>query len=420
MQKSAQIDIAILGAGYGGISCVTRLSRQYRGNPLVRIHLVDRHTYHLLETRLHERAVRESEITIPLSRFLAKRENVTFHLGEVTHIALDDRYVELDFGMSETSSAQVRRIRYDYLVIALGSKTNFYQIPGLEQHAFQLKKLEDSERIRIHTERMFAIAASETNLNKRKEFLRFVIGGGGLTGVELATEMAERFDSLSVQYHIDPAEPEMILVELSDRILPSLDGKQVTRSVEAMQAMGVQIFTNTRVNGMRAENGRLEVLRSPGEPIPTRTMIWTGGIRISDLIRRSGAETGPQGRVVVNEFLRVKHYPEVFAIGDNALAINPHNDEVVPTAAQFALQQGYLTADNLNRLIDARALKPYRPKVLGEVVSLGRHLAVGWAALPVGNQFRFLSFLGSLMKRAISERHLLLLWKERQNWTGHW
>ncbi len=420
MNTAKHIDIVILGAGYGGMSCVTRLSRRFRRRENVRIHLVDRHTYHLLETRLHERAVRESEITIPLSRFLARRPNVSFHLGEVTHIALDDRYVELDFGMTDTTSAQPRRIRYDYLVVALGSKTNFYQIPGLEQHAFQLKELEDSERIRAHTERVFAIAATETNRNKRKEYLRFVIGGGGLTGVELATEMAERFDALSEQYHLEHSEPEMILVELSDRILPSLDGRQVARSAEAMQAMGIQILTNTRVTGMREEDGRLEILRSPGDPIPTRTMIWTGGIRISDLIRRSGAETGPQGRVLVNEFLQVRHYPEVFAIGDNALAINPVGGDAVPTAAQFALQQGYLTADNLDRLVSARELKPYRPKVLGEVVSLGKHLAVGWAALPVGMQFRFLGFLGSLIKRAISERHIFLLWKERQNWTGHW
>lgn len=414
------MDIVILGAGYGGLSCVTRLSRKFRRDARIRIHLVDRHTYHLLETRLHERAVREAEVTVPLSRFLAKRRNVTFHLGEVTHIALDERFVELDFGKTQTSTPQPRRLRYDYLVVALGSKTNFYQIPGLEKHAFQLKELEDSERIREHTEKMFAIAASESNRNKRKEFLRFVIGGGGLTGVELATELAERFDALSEQYHLDPSEPEMVLIELSDRILPSLDGRQVARSVEAMQAMGIQIVTGTRVMGMRENDGRLLVLRDPGEPIPTRTMVWTGGIRISDLIRRSGAETGPQGRVVVNEYLQVRHYPEVFAIGDNALARNPESDTPVPTAAQFALQQGYLTADNLVRLVNGRMPKRYRPKVLGEVVSLGKHLAVGWAALPVGMQLRFLGFLGSLIKRAISERHLLLLWKERQNWSGHW
>jgi NADH dehydrogenase len=238
--------------------------------------------------------------------------------------------------------------------------------------------------------------------------------------VELATEMAERFDTLSETYHIDPSEAEMLLIELSDRVLPTLDGKQVSRSVEAMQAMGIRILTNTRVMGMEERDGILYVLRSPGDPIPTRTMIWTGGIRISDLLRRSGAETGPQGRVFVNGYLQVRQYPEVFAIGDNALAINPESNDTVPTAAQFALQQGYLTADNLHRLVHGKDAVVYRPRVLGEVVSLGRHLAIGWASLPFVPRIRFLGFLGSLLKRAISEKHLLFLWRERQNWTGHW
>jgi len=420
MVNKKHIDIVVLGAGYGGISCVTRLSRKFRKRQDIRIHLVDRNTYHLLETRLHERAVRQEEITLPLSSFLSRRPNVVFHLGEVTLIDLEHRRVELDFGISRTTEGAARQVRYDYLVIALGSKTNFYQIPGLETHAFQLKELEDSERIREHTERMFAIAASETNRNKRKEYLRFVIGGGGLTGVELAAEMVARFDDLSARYHIDASEAEMLLIELSDRILPSLDGKQVLRSVEAMQAMGIQILTKTRVTGMEESDGKLLVLRQPGDPIPTRTMIWTGGIRISDLIRKSGAKTGAQGRVQVDRFLRVINYEEVFAIGDNALAINPSTGNVVPTAAQFALQQGFLTADNLYRTIQGKDAKPYHPRVLGEIVSLGKHLAVGWTVLPLGKRFRFLSFIGSLLKRAISERHVLLLWRERQNWTGHW
>lgn len=406
------IDIVILGAGYGGISCVARLSRLFRRSTDVRLHLVDRHTYHLLETRLHERAVRQAEVTIPIARFLARRSNLTFHLGEVTRIDLDARRVEIDFG--------ARMLAYDHLVIGLGSKTNFYQIPGLEQHAFQLKELDDSERIRTHTERMFALASSEPDEEKRRELLRVVIGGGGLTGVELATEMAERFDALAREYTINPHEPEMLLIEAADRVLPSLDGRQVATSIEAMQAIGVQILTGTRVRGMEQRNGRLVVLREPGEPIPTRTMIWTGGIRISDLVRTSGAQTGAQGRVLVDEHLQVQGYPGVFAIGDNALAINPDTGTVVPTAAQFALQQGYLTATNLFHSIRGRTMRPYRPKVLGEVVSLGRHLAIGWASLPLAGRVRFFGFLASLVKRAIAERHLLLLWREHRAWTGHW
>jgi NADH:quinone reductase (non-electrogenic) len=420
MPGNPQINIVILGAGYGGMSCVTRISRKFRFRPEVRIHLVDRHTYHLLETRLHERAVRKAEVTVPIARFLARRPNVTFHLGEITRINPEEKVVELDFGVSATTDASPRSISYDYLVIALGSKTNFYQIPGLEEHAFQLKEFEDSEMIREHTEKMFAFAAAESNKELRKEYLRFVIGGGGLTGVELATEMAERFDTLCQEYHIDHHEPEMLLIELGDRVLPSLDGKQIGKSVEAMQAIGIKIITNTRVKGMTERNGELYVLREPGAAIATRTMIWTGGIRISDLVKKSGVKTGPQGRIIVDNALQVQGFPGVFAIGDNALAMNPLNNKVVATAAQFALQQGYLTADNIQAAIFGGALKPYKPRVLGEIISLGKHLAVGWTSLPLGSKFRFGGFLGSLLKRAISEKHLFLLWKERQNWTGHW
>src|SRR5690606_36712824 len=118
-------------------------------------------------------------------------------------------------------------------------------------------------------------------------------------GVELATDIAERFDGPCAKYHIPYDEPEMILVELSDRILPSLDGKSVGKSLEAMQAMGIRILTNSRIKGMEERGDDTYVLLDPGAPLATRTMIWTGGIRISDLLKKTGAETGPQGRVVV-------------------------------------------------------------------------------------------------------------------------
>lgn len=420
---STPIDIVILGAGYGGISCIARAARLFRRHANVRLHLVDRQPYHLLETRLHERAVRAAEVTVPITRILARRPNVTFHLGEVTRIDLEGRRVELDFGGGNGApragrSLAGRSLAWDHLVIAIGSKTNFYQIPGLEQHAFQLKELADSERIREHTERMFARASSEPDAARRRDLLRVVIGGGGLTGVELATEMAERFDALARAYRIDPAEPELLLIEAGDRVLPTLDGRQAATSIEAMQAIGVQILTKTRVVGMEEHDGRMLVLRTPGNPIAARTVIWTGGIRISDLIRDSGLHTGMQGRVHVDAFLQVEGHPGVFAIGDNALAHNPATGVTVPTAAQFALQQGYLTATNLFRLVQRRPLRPYRPYVLGEVVSLGRHLAIGWMALPLAGRVRFFGFLASLLKRAIAERHLLLLWRERRMWWG--
>jgi len=143
-----------------------------------------------------------------------------------------------------------------------------------------------------------------------------------------------------------------------------------------------------------------------------------GCIHITDLFRESGLKIGKLGRVVVDEFLRAESYPFIYAIGDNALAMNPRTGCPVPTAAQFALQQGRLVAENVHAAVVGGEMKPYFPKVWGEAVSLGRHLAAGWLALPFVKKITFVGFLGSLVKAAIEGKHLLLLRKESRNWTG--
>lgn len=394
--------IVILGAGYGGIACVTRLARLTQRHPEVEIHLCDRNTYHLLETRLHEAAMRKAEVAIPIARII-RRWNVHFHLGEVSQIDLSVRQVVLG----------EKTLAYDYLVIALGSKTNFYAIPGLAELALQLKTLEDSLKIRQRVDVMFARARSEKDPEKRRRLLTFVIGGGGLTGAELAGEMTERVEKHCHDYEIPRGEVQIILLEAGPRIVPSLSEKQSALSVERLQSRGVRILTNTKVVGM--EPGK--VLIEPGEPIPAETLVWTGGIRASRLLAGSGLPVGVQGRILVDEYLEVKGFPGVFAVGDNALAINPKTGKTVVAAAQFALQQGRLVAWNIFAEMFGKPKKVYVPKVFGEVISLGRHLAVGWIALPGIKRIRFFGFLASLLKRAITEKHLLLLWRETRNWA---
>jgi NADH dehydrogenase len=177
------------------------------------------------------------------------------------------------------------------------------------------------------------------------------------------------------------------------------------------------VLVGTRILGM--DEGRIAI--DPGGELRAGTLVWTGGIKVGDVVRGTGIETGAQGRILVNEFLQVKGFPRLFAVGDAALATNPRTGRVVPAAAQFALQQGRLVADNIVALIEGRPMKPYRPKVLGEMVSLGRHMAVGWVA-SVGwpARWRFVGFVASLIKRAIAEKHVVLLWRERQNWTGRY
>lgn len=394
--------IVVLGAGYGGITATLRLAKLFKRLPEYQIHLVDRHPYHLLETRLHEAAARRAEVTVPILGLLKKR-NVTFHLTEILKIDLE----------KATVICPDQEVSYHSLVIALGSKTNYYDIPGLREHAFELKSFQDTLKIRDQIERMFAKAAGITEPSKRKPYLTFVIGGGGLTGVELAAELSEFIEELCQRYRLNLSEYSLILVEARKSILPNLKENLIERTRRELLVKRVEILESTEINEMKPGL----VLIRPGEPIYAHTLIWTGGIRVSRLMQASGLETGPQGRIIVDEFLQVKNFTGVYAIGDNALATNPKTGKPVPAAAQFALQQGRLVANNIYLEATGQKRRPYRPRVLGEVISLGRHLSVGWLALPGEKRLGFIGFLASLLKRAIAERHLLLLWKESRNWA---
>ena len=395
-------DIVVLWAGYSGINCVVRLNKLLKKNPDYQIHLVDRNPYHLLETRLHEAAARQAEITIPIAAIIHKR-NIVFHLAEVLKITLNEKkVVTLD-----------KNISYDYLVIALGSKTNFYDIPGLKEYAFQLKTFEDTYKIRDNLKRAFAKAKSETNPEERKKLLTIVIGGGGLTGVELAAEIAELVGELSHKWEIPPEGPQIYLIEAGETILPAVEKKIIDKAQENLIQKKVKILTSTKV--IKMEPGAVHI--EPGGKIPTYTLIWTGGIRISSILKASGLEVGPLGRIKVNQFLEVENFPNVYAVGDNALAVNPKTGKYVPCAAQFALQQGRLVANNIYAKINGKPQKPYRQKVLGEVISLGRHLTLGWLALPGNKKLSFFGFLANLLKRMVAEKHLFLLWKESRHWV---
>lgn len=396
-------NVVVIGAGYGGITATLRLARLLRGHADYQVHLVDRNPFHLLKTQLHEAAVRKTEVAIPIDRLIRNR-NITFHLDEVSRIAPDERTVFLQTGS----------LAFEYLVAALGSQTNFYGIPGLQEHAFTLETLTGAQQIHDHIARLCAQASSEPDEARRRDLLRFVIGGGGLSGVEFAAEFADHSVHCTRNYHVNQEELEIILVEAGSRIMPNLDESMSASVEKKLREKRVKVLTQTKIVTQTADS----VTLSPGGVVKTETLVWTGGIRITDLFRESGMKIGKLGRIVVDEFLRAESYPFIYAIGDNALAMNPLTGNPVPTAAQFALQQGRLVAENIYAEVTGGKRQPYSPTVWGEVVSLGRHLAAGWLALPYAKKITFVGFLGSLLKASIEEKHILLLRKASRNWTG--
>lgn len=403
MIMETEKNIVVLGAGYGGITAALRLARLFHKHPEYQIHLIDRNHYHTLKTQLHEAAVRKTEISIPIDRIIQGRK-ITFHLGEVSRIDPREQIVHGENGP----------LPFHYLIIAIGSQVNFYNIPGLQKNSFPLQTMKDAQMIYDYIGQLCMHAASEPVEERRRDMLRFVIGGGGLSGVEFAAELADHAAQCVRSSRVNPLEVEIIIVESGSHVVPRMDESMATRIHKKLLDKGVKIISKSKIMERTPDTATL----SSGEVLKTKTLIWTGGIRISELVKESGLKIGQSGRIIVDEYLRAESYPFIYAIGDSALAINPYTKEPVPAAAQFALQQGRLVAHNIYADIFEGVREAYHPKLMGEVVSLGRHLAVGWLALPFLKKITFVGFLGSLLKTAIQEKHIFLLRRESGKWVA--
>jgi len=397
-------NIVVIGAGYGGLTAALRLERLLKKHLFFKVHLIDKNPFHTIKTQLHEAAVRKAEVSIPLYKILKNRK-IHFHLGEVQNIDVENKTVQINNKL----------LPFLFLIIAIGSKVNYYNIPGTAEHSFALQSLHDADKIYEHISNVCATSASEKDENIRKENLRFVIGGGGLSGVEFAGELADHTSKCVSNFSIDKSNVEIIVIEAADRLVPFMDVDFSGKIKKRLIDKGVKILLGSKIIKRTAD----EVLLSDGSVIKSKNFIWTGGIRISDLIKRGGLKTSTVGRLIVDEYLQSEGNKYIYAIGDSANAVNPVTNKPVPAAAQFALQQGRLAAENIYAEIFGKPKNAYYPKVLGEVVSLGKHLAIGWLALPFFKKVTFVGFLARLLKTAIREKHIFLLRKESRNWITY-
>ena len=365
----------ILGAGYAGLATATKL----KPTPGLDVSLVEQNPYHVFETRLHEAAAHNTKVTLPLAPLL-KGTGVHLDLARIAGVDLDGKQVTTKEGQT---------LAYDTLVIGLGSVTNFYRIPGLAEYATELKDLKDADAIFSYVHRAYD-SSYEGNRD-------IVVGGAGLTGVELVTELAQRNEILAQERGLPRF--QIYLVEAGPKILPVLDDTLRRKAQQTLEDYGIHILVGHRL--MQATEHSVTVQTADGQQkeIPAGKIIWTGGIQAQDIVKAEKLEKGPAGRIVVDKFLRVPQYPEVFVIGDMALALN-QDGKPVPTTAQHAGQQGRLTGQNLMRLTRGEDLEPYEPSTLGEFVSLGGLMAVGWMKLPWNQKLAMTGGLAHVMKRA--------------------
>jgi NADH dehydrogenase len=389
--------VVVVGAGYAGLNAALRLADRARESGGFEATLVDQRPYHLVKVRLHEAAARETDVTVPLLQPL-EDTGLRFHQAAVTGF---------DFGGKRVLTS-TGPLDYDYLLLALGSVTNFFKVPGLAEKALALDSLDDSVRIRARAMEQVVLAAEASDAIDRERRLRFVIGGAGFTAVELAGELAEVLPALCERVGLPRDAAKVVVVDGHDRILPTLDEDGSAYAASELGKKGVEFRLGVHVTALDDRGATL----TGGELLPTATVVWAGGILANPLIAASGLKTGQQGRLALDTMLRVPERAEVFAAGDCALALDPSRIQPVPAQAQLALQEGRHAAENIVHSLRGEPLVPFDPDTRGEVVSLGHDRAVGWVRTLADRNIKVRGLIGDVAKRFGEAEWELHLWRE--------
>ena len=352
--------IVILGCGFGGVATAHYLERHFRRRPDVEIVLVSRDNFLLMTPLLFEvfsGTLDQRSCSFPIRAFLRATQFVE---AVVQGIDLDRRVVHL------ASPGERDELAYDQLVLALGSKTNRHMIPGSE-HAFTFKTLADALLLRNYVIERFERADVETNPQRKRRLLTFVIIGGGLVGVELFGELTSLVDGITPLYkHLNRDEVRFVLLQGADHIMPEIDPKLARYGARVLaERHGADIRTNARVRAI--EPGKVHL---PEETIEADTIVLVAGTVPSPVVAGLPLEKDKRGQIVVDGSMSCRSHPAVWALGDCASVPAP-NGSSYPSLAQHALREAKVMARNIYNALQGRDLQPFVYQTLGMMGSLG-------------------------------------------------
>lgn len=358
--------IVILGGGFGGLYAALTLQKELAGSELAEITLVDRRNYFTFTPLLPEVAagtLGRAHVTYPF-RFLAKNGRFHFIQGEVQAFDVDARMVR----------TEKQTIPYDYLVVALGSAPFFFGNRQLEAHSLPLTSVDEALAIRNHVIRLFEQAAVEPDPIRRRQLLTIVVAGAGPSGVETAAELHHLIHAVLLKYYpVDPSLVRVLLVDGGDRILVHFARELAEAGQKELVKRGIDVRLKTMVTGAGDEH--VELNRGE-EIIPTRTLIWTGGITPNPALARFPAAKTRRGALVADEFLKIPEHPEVYVIGDGACVLDRRHNRLYPPVAPVAIHQGIRAAGNIVNTLQGRVREPFRFDFTGNIVGLGGGMAL--------------------------------------------
>jgi len=368
MSASKGKKIIILGGGFGGMYTAMHLRKLLRKEDGHSILVVSRENFLLFTPMLHEVASSDLELTNIVTPIRQMVSDCQFFNGDVDKINLDKKAVIVSHGFDRHS----HEYEYDYLVLALGSVTNFYNLPGLAERAVQMKSLGDAIHLRNRLISLLEEADTECAANFREPLMTVVVAGGGFAGVETIGGINDfAHESLRHYTNIDKKFIRMVLVSATPVILPEL-GEKLGRYAQNKLAMrGIEIHNEKKVTSVTNEG----VTLSDGTFIKTNTIIWTAGTSPHPLLASLTCKL-ERGRVMANQFLEVPSHPGVFALGDCAIVPDKHTGKPHPPTAQHALREGKICAHNIAASIHGGTRKEFDFKMLGQLAAIGRRAGV--------------------------------------------
>jgi len=373
--------IVILGSGFAAVECARQLESEFGKDPEIELVMIGEDNFLLFTPMLPQVAsgmIETRHIVFPI-RTICKKTR--FYEGRIKNVDPYGKLVTL-WGTRDKRSIS---IHYDFLVIALGSETNFFGMADVEKNAYTMKTLNDAVMLRNRVIDMLEQAENETNPILRKSFLNFVVVGGGFAGIETAGELMDLLlDARKYYPTIHKEDLKVIVLEAMGEILPGFNKKLADFAKKKLIERGIDIQLKKAVTSFDGNEVTIKTLdetpkdsidQSEVESIITKTLIWTAGVTPVNTIKRSMFKT-EKGKIIINNFLEVPKFPGVFAIGDCALFIDPITNRPFPPTAQIAEAQAKMAAKNLISLIQNSEQEEFVYHSKGQMAIIGKRSGI--------------------------------------------
>lgn len=403
-KNSIQKRVVIVGAGFAGLTLAKKLSSKY-----FQVILIDKNNYHQFQPLLYQVAtsgLEPSSISFPLRKIFQHYKNVYIRIAEVKNIHPEENFIETSIG----------NVDFDYLVLAQGAETNYFNNQSLQQNSFSMKSVAEALYLRNTLLQNFEQALISNSKNEIEALLHIVIVGGGPTGVELAGAIAEMKNNILPKDYpeLDFKQMNIVLIEASSRLLGGMSVQSGKEAQQYLEALGVKLQMNTSVNNYDGNS----VALSNGTILYSRCLVWAAGVKGMPLKGLPASSVLPNNRIRVDAFNRIPGMANAFAIGDVALMQGEQSPKGHPQVAPVAIQQAALLAKNLENVVSKKKLKAFYYHDKGSMATVGRNLAVvemgklkikGFIAWVIWMLVHLMSIIG------IKNKLLILI-----NWIWHY